>query len=169
MRKRIFKAAAFAAMIAVLFCICSCGRVEVKDGYAHHCTLYIDCATVLDNMDKLDPDKVEIIPENGVILEKTTVGFNDGDSVYDVLQRELRSRGIHLEASFVPAFNSAYVEGIANLYEFDCGYMSGWEYCVNGVFPGVGCSAYHPEDGDEIMFLYTCSLGSDIGDEYKGK
>lgn len=166
MRSKLKKILAVAVLFTLVMTACSCSAPKVDEEYAHHCTLYVDCRTVLDNMDKLDPDKAEIIPEDGVILEKVTVGFNDGDSVYDIILRELRSRNIQIEASFVPAFNTAYVEGIANLYEFDCGYSSGWEYCVNGVFPNYGCSAYYPEEGDAISFLYTCSLGSDIGDEY---
>ena len=156
--------AAFVFILLCLFAV-SCGKApEVRDDYAHHCTLYIDCKTVLDNMDKLDANKAELIPEDGIILEETTVGFDDGESVYDILLRELRSRGIHVEASFVPMYDSAYVEGIANLYEFDCGWSSGWEYSVNGEFPNYGCSQYFPNDGDFIRFLYTCSLGEDLGD-----
>lgn len=152
------------AALLMTVLVSSCSKPEVKDEYAHHCTLYIDCKTVLSNMDELDPDKAELIPEDGIILNKVTVGFDDGDSVYDILQRELRARGIHIESSFVPVYNSAYVEGINNLYEFDCGYSSGWEYSVNGTFPRYGCSAYYPQEGDEIAFLYTCDLGADIGD-----
>ena len=152
-------------VLAVLL-LASCAKPAVKDEYQHHCTLYIDCKTILDNMDMLDPDKAELIPEDGIILDTVTVGFDDGDSVYDILLRELRARNIHIESSFVPAYNSAYIEGIANIYEFDCGYSSGWEYCVNGDFPNFGCSAYYPGEGDAIRFLYTCSLGTDIGDTY---
>lgn len=32
-------------------------------------------------------------------------------------------------------YNSAYIEGINNLYEFDCGELSGWMYKVNGLVP----------------------------------
>ncbi|MBO4562357.1 MAG: DUF4430 domain-containing protein [Clostridia bacterium] len=160
------------AALTVLFALASCFACKaprVSDEYAHHCTLSVDCITLLDNMDELDPDKRELVPEDGVILAAVTVGFNDGDSVYDILMREMRARGIHIEASFVPAFNSAYIEGINNLYEFDCGYSSGWEYCVNGEFPGFGCSGYYPKEGDEIRFRYTCDLGADIGNEYNGE
>lgn len=147
----------------------SCAKPEVKDEYPHHCTLYIDCKTILSNMDQLDPDKAELIPEDGVILPETTVGFEDGDSVYDILLRELRSRDIHIDSSFTPVYDSAYVKGINNIYEFDCGYMSGWEYKVNGSFPNYGCSQYKPKEGDAICFIYTCELGADIGNEYNGE
>ena len=165
--KRLIRASVLlllAALCAAL--IASCAKPEVKDDYAHHCTLYIDCRTILSNMDMLDPEKAELIPADGVILPKTVVGFDEGDSVYDILLRELLARNIHIESSFAPIYNSAYVEGINNIYEFDCGPSSGWEYRVNGQFPNYGCSVYYPNDGDEISFLYTCELGADIGDTY---
>ena len=54
-------------------------------------------------------------------------------------------------------YNSYYVEGIGNLYEFDCGSESGWMYKVNGWFPNYGCSSYTLSDGDVIVWCYTCN------------
>ena len=62
-----------------------------------------------------------------------------------------------------PVYGSAYIEGINNLYEFDCGDLSGWMYSVNGVFPNVGCSQVQAAEGDVICFVYTCDLGADVG------
>ena len=62
-------------------------------------------------------------------------------------------------------YNTAYIEGIANLYEFDCGELSGWMYRVNGEFPNVGCSLYKLKDGDTVEWVYTCDLGRDVGGE----
>lgn len=127
-------------------------------------TLSINCATILDNMDKFDMDKIDVLPVDGVIMPSSQVTFYPGESVYDLLQRETRNRGIHMEASFTPAFNSAYIEGINNLYEFDCGELSGWMYKVNGWFPNYGVSRYAVKEGDVIEFVYTCDLGRDVGD-----
>lgn len=91
-----------------------------------------------------------------------TVGFDSGESVYDILRRICDENSIQMEASYTPAFSSYYVEGINNLYEFDCGQGSGWMYCVNGVFPNYGCSSYKPANNDEIAFRYTCELGYDL-------
>lgn len=72
--------------------------------------------------------------------------------------------GISLEYAWTPAYNSYYVEGINNLYEFDCGPESGWVYLVNGAAPGYGCSSYQVSDGDQISFLYSCvGYGADVG------
>ena len=62
-----------------------------------------------------------------------------------------------------PIYNSAYIEGIANLYEFDCGELSGWMYKVNGWFPNYGCSRYRLTEGDVVEWVYTCDLGNDVG------
>jgi len=136
---------------------------EVNKGKAYTCTFSIECSTILNNLDQLDPDKLEMVPSNGVILAKTKVTFYEGESVYDVLQRVCKEKGIHMESSWTPIYNSAYVEGIHNLYEFDCGSLSGWMYHVNGWYPNYGCSRYQLKDGDVVEWRYTCDLGYDVG------
>ncbi|WP_414733279.1 DUF4430 domain-containing protein [Acetobacterium carbinolicum] len=128
------------------------------------CTLSINCSTLLDHMDRLPSGKGAFVPANGWILYPSEVSFNAGESVHDVLQRVCRDNGIHMESSFTPAYNSAYVEGINQLYEFDGGERSGWMYNVNGWFPNYGCSQYAVKQGDVINWVYTCDLGRDVGD-----
>ena len=135
-------------------------------GTPYTCTFSIECSTILDNMDQLDPNKKELIPADGVILAETTVTFYEGESVFDVLQRICREKNIHMEAEWTPMYNSAYIEGIHNLYEFDCGSLSGWMYRVNGWYPNYGCSRYQLKDGDVVQWRYTCDLGNDIGGGY---
>lgn len=126
------------------------------------CTISISCKTVLSNMDSLKAEKVVCVPENGVVLEKKEVVFSEGETVFDILKRETRNAKIHMEFVETPAYKSAYIEGINNLYEFDCGELSGWMYRVNGESPNVGCSAYAVKNGDEIEWLYTCNMGRDL-------
>ena len=126
----------------------------------------ISCAAILEHMDQLDPDKVELIPEDGWILKPVSVPLEEGDSVFDVLLRVTREKKIHMEYSQSPMYGSAYIEGIYNLYEFDCGELSGWMYCVNGWYPNYGCSGYHPEPGDVVEWRFTCDGGEDIGGGY---
>lgn len=136
---------------------------EVNNKKAYTCTFSIECATILNNLPDLDPDKRELVPSDGVILAPTTVTFYEGESVYDVLQRVCKENGIHMEASWTPVYNSAYVEGIHNLYEFDCGALSGWMYAVDGWYPNYGCSRYQLKDGEKVEWRYTCDLGRDVG------
>ena len=128
-----------------------------------YCTLSISCATILDNMDKLDEEKIELVPSDGWLLKPVKVKFQEGESVFDVLVRECKERKIHLSYRFTPIYNSDYIEGIGNLYEFDCGGQSGWNYSVNGWFPNYGSSRYVIQDGDIIEWKYTCNLGLDTG------
>ena len=72
---------------------------------------------------------------------------------------------MHFEYVYARAYESAYIEGINNLYEFDCGELSGWIYSVNGDYPSYGCALYKLKDGDAVMWQYTCDLGADIGAE----
>ncbi len=139
--------------------------VEIGDA-AYTCTLSISCATILDNLDLCDPEKVELVPADGWILQPMTVTFYEGESVFNVLQRTCKQQKIHMEFSNTPIYNSAYIEGIHNLYEFDVGNLSGWMYKVNGWFPNYGCSRYQLKDGDVIEWVYTCDLGYDVGGGY---
>lgn len=136
---------------------------EVDKKKTYTCTFSIECSTILNNLADLDPDKRELVPSNGVILAPTTVTFYEGESVFDVLQRVCKEKGIHMESSWTPIYNSAYIEGIHNLYEFDCGELSGWMYRVNGWYPNYGCSRYQLADGEVVEWRYTCDLGNDIG------
>lgn len=128
------------------------------------CTISIVCDTILNNWDDLDPAKGGYVPSNGVILPTVSISFTDGETVFDVLKRACSNYGIQLEYSWTPLYGSYYVEGINNLYEFDCGFESGWMYKVNGWFPNYGCSSYTLKDGDTIVWCYTCKgLGADVG------
>lgn len=133
---------------------------------AYTCTISISCATILDNMDWLAKEKVELVPEDGWILPAQTVTFYEGESVFNVLLRVCKQQGIHMEYSNTPMYNSAYIEGIHNLYEFDCGEGSGWMYKVNDWFPNYGCSRYQLSDGDIIQWVFTCNYGEDVGGGY---
>ncbi|MDL2274166.1 DUF4430 domain-containing protein, partial [Oscillospiraceae bacterium OttesenSCG-928-G22] len=117
------------------------------DGGAFTCTLSVRCDTILNNTDALNPDKADLVPADGAIFAAATVTFYEGESVFHVLQREMKQAKIHMEFVNTPIYSSAYIEGIANLYEFDCGELSGWMYKVNGEFPSTGCSRHTLSEG----------------------
>ena len=130
------------------------------------CTLSVTCNTIFDNMQWLDPAKKDIVPKDGIIFAEQTVTFYEGESVFNLLKREMKRNKIHLEFVNTPMYNSAYIEGIGNLYEFDCGEMSGWIYKVNDWAPNYGCSRYPIKDGDRVEWVYTCDLGTDVRSFY---
>ena len=131
------------------------------------CTLEIRCDTLLGNLDRMTAGKAALVPEDGILLQTTGIEFAGGESVFDVFRKVLREEKIHFEYVDASAYDSVYIEGIGNLYEFDCGPQSGWMYSVNGIYPGLGCSAYTLADGDVIVFNYTCDLGADLGADYE--
>ena len=135
---------------------------------AYTCTLSVSCETILDHMDSLSGGKEDLIPTDGVIFPATKVTFYEGESVFNVLQREMKANKIHMEFVNTPVYNSSYIEGIQNLYEFDCGELSGWMYRVNGWFPNYGSSRYQLADGDVVEWVYTCDWGRDLGSELGG-
>lgn len=139
------------------------GTVEIDKDKEYTCYLSVSCSTILNNMENLTEGKESLVPKDGVIYSEREVTFYEGESVFDVLQREMKNNRIHMESSFTPKYNSAYVEGINNLYEFDCGRWSGWMYEVNGWYPNYGCSRYIVQPDDVIKWNYTCDLGRDLG------
>ena len=109
---------------------------------------------------------LSFIPKDGIILSERKAVFYEGESVFNILFRELKKNKIHLEFMSTPVYNSVYIEGINNIYEFDCCELSGWMYKVNGWFPNYGCSRYQLKEGDTVELIYTCDLGRDIGGGY---
>lgn len=136
-----------------------------EEEYTYYCTLEIRCDTLAADLSKLtNPTLAKYVPSDGAILAKIQVGFNEGETVYEVLYRNCRNENIHMSARYTPMYGSQYVEGINYLYEFNGGPQSGWMYKVNGWFPNYGCSKYKLKDGDEIVWAYTCEgLGKDLG------
>lgn len=115
-------------------------------------TVAIRCDTVAG--------RAEHIPENGEILGFTEIPLTQGDTAFDALIRAAKAEGIRIEYSGTPEL--AYVQGVADLYEYEFGDLSGWVYHVNGASPSVGCGEYILTDGDLVEWLYTCDLGKDV-------
>lgn len=141
-------------------------RLVKEEDTQNLCTITIRCDTILNNTDKLEEAKAPYVPEDGVILPVITVEFMEGETVFDVLKRVCEASDLQIEYSWTPLYDSYYVEGINHLYEFDCGFESGWMYEVNDGFPNYGSSAYEVKPGDKIEWKYTCTgLGTDVGAE----
>lgn len=137
---------------------------EIDDSpQSYTCILSIECTAIFNNLSDLEQGKLSVLPKDGILFAPQEVTFYEGESVFDLLQRVCRENKIQLEASFTPLYNSAYVEGIGNLYEFDCGSGSGWMYRVDGWYPNYGCSRYALKAGERVEWRYTCDLGRDIG------
>lgn len=116
-------------------------------------TITIRCDTVAG--------KAEHIPSDGVILAETTVMLADDATAFDQLVLAVREHELHMDKE-EGAMGSVYVKGLANLYEFDYGDLSGWVFFVNGKSAEVGCGEYKLKAGDKVEWLYTTELGLDL-------
>ncbi len=125
------------------------------------CTVEIRCDTVLTQ-----PKQYLNAPRDGVILSATPVKFTQGESAYDVLRRVCKAAGISLDYSYYPMVSGYYITEIAGLSSHDYGPGSGWLFKVNGWFPNYGASKHEVEDGDVIVWMYSCEGGgADLGRE----
>ena len=120
-----------------------------------------DKATVTLSIDKLTINK-------GYVLSTTKVEITKGETVWDMLKRELDQRRIDYQYSNNSQYNSVYVESIDGDGEFDHGSGSGWKCSVNGIYPDYGCSRYELSGGEVIKWRYTTNLGEDLGDDPNG-
>ncbi len=171
MKKQLLSIISMVVIISVLFSGC---KIKTPDKYYNEdsskkepnssksmeVTIAIKCDTILRNMDKLDKNLVDIIPNDGIILNKTTVKANDSDTAYLALVKVAKENSLVLNT--IASDDSAYIAGINGIKEYSCGELSGWKYRVNGEFLGVACGGYELKNGDEIEFLYTCDLGKDL-------
>ena len=140
------------------------GKVELENRPEENiCYVSIICNTALES-GELGETMLSILPEDGKILEEYLVEYEDGATVFDVFSKVAKENKIHME--YTGNAKVPYIEGIANLYEFDCGPLSGWMYQVNGWFPSFNMGQYKVERGDRIEVVYTCDLGEDVGDTY---
>ena len=125
------------------------------------CTVEIRCDTALAR-----PEEGIVLPRDGVLLPATPVKFTQGESAYDVLRRVSKAAGISVDYRYYPLVAGYYVTEIGGLSSHDYGPGSGWLFKVNGWFPNYGASRYEIEDGDVIVWLYTCEGGgTDLGRE----
>ncbi len=133
-------------------------RSETLEGeIAGEVTFTIRCDTIAGLGDS------EFIPEDGCILQETTYAFVQDETVYDILVRAVKDNKLHMEKKKTGSgTHDYYICGIANIYEYDWGELSGWMYYVNGESPSVGCGQYHVKDGDRIEWLYTREIGRDL-------
>ncbi len=103
--------------------------------------------------------KADFIPKDGVILPEEVVTVQKGATALDVLLKVTAEHKIQMEYK-----DAGYVEGIGFLYEFKYGDLSGWLYKINGNFQSKGAWENTVHEGDQIIWVYSCNLGKDLGD-----
>lgn len=130
------------------------GANSKKENVVGTVTLSIKCDVLVGKTDESH------IPKDGIILTETTVDICDGDTAYSILREIAAKNRIPIETNGIGS--AVYVEGIANIYEFNFGDFSGWNYYVNGKMTNLGCGEYKLSDGDKIEWVYTCELSEEF-------
>ncbi len=115
-------------------------------------TLEIRCDTL--------PAGTENVPADGAVLQKAQYPIWAGDTVYDLLTRAARQHRLLLDARGGEGMK--YLAGIQYLYEQAHGELSGWMYFVNGQSASQSCDRLLLNDGDSILWAYTCEMGADL-------
>lgn len=138
----------------VATCLFGCAKEEIKTG--NICYVNVDCKDILGNMEDFVPEKTDILPKDGIILTDAEIEIYDGDTALSVTERALKEEKIHIDV-LASSLGTSYIKGIGNIYEGDCGAMSGWSYKVNGESPDVGADNYIISAGDKIEWVYICS------------
>lgn len=97
-------------VVLLLVFVCTGTKIQsVDDYYLTHIDditedsdtvfLSIECGTILDNWDDLDPALryEKYVPNDGIILEKTEYVLRPKDTVYDILDRAVRYNKIQMD------------------------------------------------------------------------
>lgn len=119
------------------------------------CEVTIECTSVLDNMDKLKKGHEAYVPSDGVFINTYMVTLDAGATAYDAIAAACRDKNVKLTES--NDGYGKYIIGFNNIDEKDCGKQSGWIYKINGVKPIKSCNKYKLQNGDKVLFTYTCS------------
>ena len=122
------------------------------------CSIVVRCDDALKKKDQLPPEKQALIPQNGIIFQAENIEFSAGETVLDVFERVMRAEKMHFETATIPGTDTVYVEGIANLYEKDCGELSGWTFQVNGEMGETACNQCILSAGDVVEWVYVCDF-----------
>lgn len=161
-KKRSFKNVILVVVVMAISIAATC-MIDIQTTDEHHSKTekdnIIGQVTITVRCDKI-VGMDSHIPQNGVIVSTIECDIASGDTVYDVLADVTSVNKIHLETN--GNGQNVYVEGIANVYEFDYGDLSGWVYLVNGERASVSCGEYVLNDGDKIEWVYSLELGNDI-------
>lgn len=118
---------------------------------ANTVTISIDCRNATEA-------GVAGAPEGGWIMGKKEVELQEGDTVWTVLDRICRERGIAVAKS--GSGSTVFVKSIAGVAPVSA--QSGWMYSVNGTYIMTSAGGCKVKAGDKIRWKYTMDGGGDI-------
>lgn len=139
-------------------------------------SLFTACFGVLSVSAEENGNTVRVTVENrvftgenaawqGVLLE-SDIALGETDSLESVIERAVTANGYDFTVS-----NYGYISSINGLAEYAANGNGGWMATLNDWFTADGTTAYTVQNGglqagDEIVMMYTCSWGADVGSIY---
>lgn len=94
--------------------------------------------------------------EDRYVLNPVSVSIEENTTVFELLKKTTRENKIHME--FDGSDETAYVEGIDNLYAFDKGPESGWLFYVNEKEAEIGAGQMPVRPGDTVEWIYKTKM-----------
>lgn len=156
-------------LVLAMLALAGCGGAGGDKTKIGTCKVTIDCTAILSDRENLKAEKADFVPQDGFILRQKEVDLFEGDTTFDVLKRACeentcagkceycKKNGIALDAEYNASFGSHYVKGIHQLYEKDCGEMSGWSCMIGGEMPDYSNGDPAVKDGDSVEFVFVTS------------
>ncbi|MHC0037054.1 DUF4430 domain-containing protein [Pseudoneobacillus sp. C159] len=88
----------------------------------------------------------------GVILKEMKINVTEEDTVFTILLKAAKKKNIYVDSTGKGAM--AYIAGIDNLYEFDYGPKSGWNFKLNGEILSKSSGIVKVKKDDVIEWVY---------------
>lgn len=162
-KKAIRKIGILSIIVAMIFAVgCGTSNLDANGSSENQitCTVEIDCNNIVQNQEGIKDGVKKIIPNDGVILKRTEVTVDQGDSIFDATKKVCKDNKI----SFIyeGKDDTAYVKGIANIFEKDAGKTSGWLCEENNKALSKSAGATKVEEGSEIHWGYVKNYKDEI-------
>lgn len=95
----------FALLLAMLAFVCTvvfpgCSDIPSAEN-GQTCTMLIECGTILQNIEMLDPDKLPVLPSDGIILKKTSVSFTTA-RLFSIFSAAKHEQENHMNPAILP-------------------------------------------------------------------
>lgn len=162
---RIIKRLSFIILSCSLLLITGCQSSSQKENKSNdHVTVSIHVKPIFDHEEELKDNKKEYVPDDGMVLTSEMVNFEEGDTIMNVLKKAAKQQNvvIDFEAGAQSSTGSSFIKGINQIYNGDCGAMSGWMYKVNGEWAEVPADQMKAEKQQNIEWVFICDYEIDI-------
>lgn len=130
---------------------------NIKDNTSNQIMVSIEitCTSAVEKKPQIQNEGIKnSIPDDGIILKKTSYKVPENADVYTLLAKVAADNNIPIKANT----NKTYVSSINNLAQMMLSQQSGWKYSVNDKIPSAAACDYKLSDGDTVKWFYVLSI-----------